>query len=74
MPVHQAEINFFNQLAEEQKGKPVKPLAEQTIEDLRSSEGLFLQYAGDPAPISFKNDFVQARDGYQIPIQRRAFS
>lgn len=71
MPVNFAEKKFFDLLeaAAQTADQPVKPLEDQTIEEFRVGASAFAEFTGKPADISYKNDFVPARDCFQIPIR-----
>lgn len=69
MPVNLSEKKLFDLLAAETLNNPPKPLSELTLEEFRSAAPLFLKYAGKPAAVKYKEKFITARDGYQIPIR-----
>ncbi len=70
MPVNTSEQNFFKLLATQAKENPnTKPISEMTLEEFRAGVSAMLKYAGKPFAIEFKDTFMPARDGYQIPVR-----
>lgn len=70
MPVNLAERKFFELLEARFLAHPQKPFAEQTVEDLRANDALFLEFAGPLASgVSFKDDTIAVRDGHRIRIR-----
>ena len=67
MPVNPAEKKLFDQLAAAAKNvnSPMKSWEDLTIEEFRTDASAFLEFTGKPADISYKADFVPARDGFQ---------
>jgi len=69
MPLNKSEQRFFDLLAKREAENPSKPLEEQSIDDFRKSGLLLSEFAGEPENVATEDDFVTARDGYQIPIR-----
>ena len=69
MSVNSAELKFFTELEEYAKKNPSKPIEEQTLAEFRQGAGIFLEFAGEPADVSYNDAFISARDGHQIPIR-----
>lgn len=69
MAVNNSEAQFFKQLAHEAELNPPLPIEKQTVADLRSGANLFLKYAGLMADVTITDEFITARDSYQIPIR-----
>lgn len=69
MPLNPSIVNFFQKIKEEEAKNPSKPIEKKTIEELRTISDFVMNFTGKPSKISFKDESIPARDGYQIPIR-----
>ena len=69
MSVNPSELKLFAELDRQSKKNPTEKSGEMTVSGFRAMSDMFLQYTGKAADVPFKNYFVTARDGYQIPIR-----
>ena len=69
MPVNPAEAKLFADLAQEAAANPPTPLDQQTISEFRGNMIFVKEFTGSASDVSFIDQQVPARDGYQIPIR-----
>lgn len=70
MLVNQAELKFFERLAEEAESASSQPPIDQiSIDDIRKQGHIFDKFAGQAANVSIENRSIKVRDGYEIPIR-----
>lgn len=69
MPVNQSDLNFFLELSKLMGSS--NEIA--SINTLRQTIKRLKYYAGDPAPITYKDIFMKARDGYSLRLRKYEF-
>ena len=69
MALDPSTLSFFKKAKEDEVKNPPKPLEKKSIEELRAISDFVMNFTGKPASYHYKEDFIIARDGYQIPFR-----
>src|SRR3989338_4199978 len=69
MPVNHSEQAFFNQLAEEARNNPPKPLSAMSVEEVRASAKPFQLFADEAADIPFADQQLRCQAGHSLHIR-----
>lgn len=69
MPLNPSEAKLFADFAQQAAANPPKPFDQQTITEFRATATVFNELTERASDVSFIDQLVPARDGYQIPIR-----